>query len=93
LISFSLFDIEETAMIRTIISLDPEDKLWLDRKAEEENVTMTELVRQAIRRYREEREVASPPLERLLAETSGLWRQEDGLDYQRRLRQDWEEEV
>ncbi|HTQ79202.1 MAG TPA: ribbon-helix-helix protein, CopG family, partial [Thermoanaerobaculia bacterium] len=42
-------------MIRTIISLDPEDKLWLDRKAEEENVTMTELVRQAIRRYREER--------------------------------------
>ena len=80
-------------MIRTIISLDPEDKHWLDRKAEEENVTMTELVRQAIRRYREECEVASPPLERLLAETSGLWRQEDGLEYQQRLRQDWEEEV
>ena len=80
-------------MIRTIISLDPEDKLWLDRKAEEENATMTEIVRQAIRRYREEHELASPPLERLLAETSGLWRQGDGLEYQRRLRQDWEGEV
>jgi hypothetical protein len=79
-------------MIRTIISLDPEDKLWLDRKAEEENVTMTELVRQAIRRYREEREAATPSLDRLLEETSGLWRREDGLEYQRRLRQEWEEE-
>jgi hypothetical protein len=79
-------------MIRTIISLDPEDKLWLDRKAEEEKVTMTELVRQAIRRYREECETASPSLDRLLAETSGLWPQEDGLEYQQRLRQEWEEE-
>jgi hypothetical protein len=79
-------------MIRTIISLDPEDKLWLDRKAEEEKVTMTELVRQAIRRYREECETATPSLDRLLAETSGLWPQEDGLDYQQRLRQEWEEE-
>jgi hypothetical protein len=78
-------------MIRTLISLDPEDKLWLDRKAEEENVTMTELVRQAIRRYRVERETASPSLDRLLAETSGLWSREDGLDYQQRLRQEWEE--
>ena len=79
-------------MIRTIISLDPEDKLWLDRKAEEEKVTMTEIVRQAIRRYREEIETASPSLDRLLAETSGLWPREDGLDYQQRLRQEWEEE-
>jgi hypothetical protein len=78
-------------MIRTIISLDPEDKLWLDRKAEEENVTMTEIVRQAVRRYRGECEVAAPSLDRLLAETSGLWRKEDGLDYQNRLRQEWEE--
>lgn len=79
-------------MIRTIISLDPEDKLWLDRKAEEENVTMTELVRQAIRRYRAEHETTTPPLDRLLAETSGLWPKEDGLAYQQRMRQDWEEE-
>jgi hypothetical protein len=79
-------------MIRTIISLDPEDKQWLDRKAEEENVTMTELVRQAIRRYRVECEAASPSLDRLLAKTSGLWNREDGLDYQRRLRQEWEGE-
>ncbi len=79
-------------MIRTIISLDPEDKLWLDRKAEEENVTMTELVRQAVRRYRAEHETNNPPLERLLQETAGIWPREDGLAYQRRLRGEWEEE-
>ena len=45
-----------------------------------------------IRRYREECETAAPPsLDRLLAQTAGLWRREDGLDYQQRLRQEWEE--
>ncbi|HXO21890.1 MAG TPA: ribbon-helix-helix protein, CopG family [Thermoanaerobaculia bacterium] len=78
-------------MIRTIVSLDPDDKLWLDRKAEEENVTMTQLVRLAIRRYREESEAGAPSLDRLLEQTSGIWKQEDGLEYQRRLREEWEE--
>jgi hypothetical protein len=76
-------------MIRTLISLDPEDKLWLDRKAEEENVSMTQLVRNAIRRYREDCEAARPTLDRLLAETSGLLAGEDGLEVQLRLREEW----
>ena len=79
-------------MIRTIISLDPDDKQWLDRKAEEENATMTQLVRRAIRRYREECEANAPSLERLLEETSGIWKGKDGLEHQLRLRQEWEEE-
>ena len=76
-------------MIRTLISLDPEDKLWLDRKAEEEEVPMTQLVRTAIRRYREECESAAPSLERLLEETAGLLAGEDGLAVQLRLREEW----
>jgi Ribbon-helix-helix protein, copG family len=79
-------------MIRTIISLDPGDKHWLDRRAEEENVTMTQLVRRAIRRYREECEAEVPSLERLLEATAGLWKEGDGLDYQLRLRAEWDEE-
>ena len=77
-------------MIRTLISLDPEDKLWLDRKAEEENVSMTQLVRTAIRRYREECEAAAPTLDRLLEETAGILEGEDGLEAQLRLRGEWE---
>jgi hypothetical protein len=79
-------------MIRTLISLDPEDKLWLDRKAEEEKVSMTQLVRNAIRRYREDCEAAHPTLDRLLEETSGLLQGEDGLAIQLRLREEWDGE-
>jgi hypothetical protein len=78
-------------MIRTVISLDPDDKAWLDRRAEEENVTMTQIVRTAVQRYREEVEApALPTFEQLLARTAGLWKREDGLAYQQRVREEWE---
>ncbi|MEW6296802.1 MAG: ribbon-helix-helix protein, CopG family [Thermodesulfobacteriota bacterium] len=60
-------------MIRTVISLDPEDKTWLDRKARDERVPMAELVRRAIQRYREECELRAPAMEQLLQETAGIW--------------------
>lgn len=78
-------------MVRTIISLDDEDKAWLDRRAGEEGMSMTQLVREAIRRYRRQVEAEAPTLERQLRETSGLWRGEDGLEYQRRVRAEWDE--
>lgn len=40
-------------MVRTVISLDPDDKRWLDSKAREEKVAMTEVVRRAVKHYRE----------------------------------------
>jgi len=81
-------------MIRTLISLDEEDKRWLDRKAKEDGMTMAQLVRIAVRRYREqcEREAAAPSLEDLLQRTSGLWKGGDGLAAQLRLRDEWEGE-
>ncbi len=81
-------------MIRTLISLEDEDKRWLDRKAKEEGATMAQVVRTAVRRYREqcEREKGEPSLEELLQRTSGLWKGGDGLEAQLRLRGEWEEE-
>jgi hypothetical protein len=81
-------------MIRTLISLDDEDKRWLDRKAKEDGMTMAQLVRIAVRRYREqcEREATQPSLEELLRRTSGLWPGGDGLEAQLRLRGEWEGE-
>lgn len=73
-------------MIRTIISLEPEDKAWLERKAEAAGVPVTELVRQAIRRMRREEDVS---FEKVLKQTRGLWRKGDGLAYQRRAREEW----
>jgi hypothetical protein len=77
-------------MIRTVISLDEQDKAWLDRVARSERVPMTKLVRRAIRRLREEQEGAPGELDRLLRETAGIWKAGDGLAYQRRLRAEWD---
>lgn len=79
-------------MIRTLISLEDEEKQWLDRRAKEEGVTMTEIVRQAVKRYRQEHEAKEPSFQQVLAQTAGLSATAgDGLAAQERLRSEWEE--
>lgn len=48
---------------------------------------MTEVVRIAIRVLRAERERS---FKELLAETSGTWTEGDGLEYQQRVRSEWD---
>ena len=74
------------AMTRTVVALDSDLKTWIDAKAMQEGVPMTELVRRALQQYREH-EVQS--VERLLSETSGIWTAGDGLTYQQSLRDEW----
>jgi hypothetical protein len=92
MISFCGIDISgqrgET-MIRTIISMSDDDKAWLDRRARERGVTMTELVRQSITLYREMADPADSGFTSALAETHGIWTGLDGLTYQRTLREEW----
>jgi hypothetical protein len=76
-------------MIRTIISLDKEDKDWLDAHSRERGVTMTSLVRQAVAMLRAKEESERPPLGVLLEDTTGIWKAGDGLDYQEGLRDEW----
>jgi hypothetical protein len=73
-------------MTRTIISLEPEEKAWLERTAQARGVSMARLIREAIGRLRQQEDVS---FEDLLDQTRGLWRHGDGLAYQRRLRQEW----
>ncbi len=77
-------------MIRTVISLDEESKKWLDQQAREENVSAAELIRTAVRKYRDEKKRETIPLNDLLKKTSGIWKAGDGLAYQRRLRKEWQ---
>ena len=77
-------------MIRTVISLDPEDKAWLDRKARQEGTPMTRLVQRAVQRLRNESESNPSRFDRLLRETSGTGRFGEGLAYQRRRRREWD---
>ncbi|MGI5863973.1 MAG: ribbon-helix-helix protein, CopG family [Myxococcales bacterium] len=76
-------------MIRTLVSLDEEDKAWLDRRAAAEGVPMTELIRRAVRLLRAHEEPPAASLDELLDKTKGLWRRGDGLEYQRASRDEW----
>jgi metal-responsive CopG/Arc/MetJ family transcriptional regulator len=73
-------------MTRTVVSLDDDIKKWIDAKAVRDGVPMTELVRRALRQYREHEEKL---VDRLLSETSGTWTAGDGLKYQQGLRDEW----
>jgi len=73
-------------MTRTIISLEEQDKSWLERKAREAGVPMAEVVRQAIRRMQQ---ADDQSFDQLLESTKGVWRKGDGLRYQRKLREEW----
>lgn len=77
-------------MVRTVISLDLEDKLWLDQRAAAEHVPMAEVVRRAVRRYRRENSPEGSSFEALLLETSGIWTEGDGLHFQQVLRDEWD---
>ncbi len=77
-------------MVRTIISLNEEDKAWLDRRARDEGVTMTEIVRRSVRLYREVTDPSQSDFPLVLERTRGMWPGADGLHYQQRLRDEWE---
>ncbi len=76
-------------MIRTIVSIENDDKTWLDMKAAEEQISRAELIRRAVRFYRKASETQVRSFRRLLEDTSGIWPGEDGLSYQQRLRDEW----
>jgi len=78
-------------MVRTVISLDPEEKAWLDEKARETGKPMTAVVREAVARYRvQDTKRKKPPLGALLESSRGIWKRGDGLAWQRKLRGEWD---
>jgi len=76
-------------MIRTVISLDPDDKRWLEQQAEYHKTTIASLIRQAVKQMRHDAELKTPSFETLLAHTQGIWTKGDGLIYQQTLREEW----
>ncbi len=77
-------------MIRTIISMSEEDKAWLDRRAHEEGLTMTEIVRRSVHLYREAVDPGDSEFPLVLERTREMWKGVDGLQYQRQLRDEWD---
>ncbi len=73
-------------MTRTIISLEDDDKKWLDEEARRSGLPKSAIVRLSIRYMRLDREKS---FENLLHQPSGTWKEGDGLAYQESLRSEW----
>ena len=76
-------------MVRTVISLDERDKKWLDRKAREQGIRMTALVRQAIHDLRMRGDAThhtEPAFEEILRMTKGTWTKGDAAAWVRKMR-------
>ena len=77
-------------LVRTVISLDDEQKAWLDHQAALRRVSMASLIRQAVREFRiREQRGSAASFEEVLKTTAGIWQAGDGLEYQQRIRKEW----
>ena len=76
-------------MKRTLISLEADEKVWLDATAAREGKPAAELVRRALKLLKAQTPPSAQTFKDLLNRTRGLWRQGDGLAYQDRLRNEW----
>ncbi len=78
------------SLVRTQISLDEEQKAWLDRQAALRSVSMASLIRQAVTEFRiREQRGPAASFQEILKQTAGIWQDGDGLEYQERIRKEW----
>lgn len=78
-------------MTRTIITIDKDEKAWLMHQAKRENVSMAEVIREAIRAHRKRMDSkTTTDFNTLLMNTRGIWKHGDGLVYQNKIRSEWE---
>ncbi len=77
-------------MKKTLISLESEDKEWLEKYSHLNNQSLAESIRQAVKALRKQ-SLASRQLS-ALSSTAGLWkgRVSDALVYQRKIRSEWD---
>ena len=72
---------------RTIITLSEEDKRWLESYSNLNRVSVAEAIRQGIRKLKEAELIEN--YQTLVQRTKGLWKKGDGLDFQKKIRAEW----
>ena len=72
---------------RTIITLSEEDKRWLESYSNLNRVSVAEAIRQGIRKLKEAELIEN--YQTLVQRTKGLWKKGDGLNFQKKIRAEW----
>ncbi|MFH1350894.1 MAG: hypothetical protein ABII26_08135 [Pseudomonadota bacterium] len=73
---------------RTIITLSEEDKSWLEAYGRAYNLSLAEAIRRGISKLKESEE--SNTYRELVNATKGVWKKGDGLEYQKKMRSEWD---
>ncbi|MEE8621565.1 MAG: hypothetical protein V3W52_04510 [Syntrophobacteria bacterium] len=73
---------------RTIITLSEEDKQWLESYSRAHQISLAEAIRQGIRRLKDAE--LEKTYRTIVQNTRGIWKEGDGLKYQRKLRSEWD---
>jgi hypothetical protein len=73
---------------RIIVTIPDEDKLWLEGYSKVHKISVAEAIRQGIGHLKKTQRQKT--YQSLVDRTSGIWKKADGLEYQRRLRSEWE---
>ena len=72
---------------RTIITISEEDKRWLESYSSLNKVSVAEAIRQGIRKLKEAE--LFDKYQTLVQRTKGLWKKGDGLNFQKKIRAEW----
>jgi len=73
---------------RINITIADEDKLWLGGYAKEHKISVAEAVRKGIILLKKGE--AARAYQELGSRTCGIWKKQDGLTYQQKMRGEWE---
>ena len=79
---------EAMAGKRTIITLPEEDKEWLETYSHANQISMAAAIRRGIHKLKENE--VQETYRAIVENTQGIWKQGDGLDYQRKMRSEWQ---
>jgi hypothetical protein len=73
---------------RTIITISEEEKRWLKSYSQRYRVSLAEAIRKGIACLKAAE--GAKTYKALVQETTGIWSQGEGLEYQKRLRAEWD---
>lgn len=76
-------------MIRTLVSIEENDKRWLDKYSQKQGQSTAEIIRQAIKEFQQK--MRADQRKRVLDKTFGILKdKEDSIKFVRKIREEWE---
>ena len=76
-------------MVRTIVTIEENDKRWLDRFSDQQGRSTAETIRMAIKEF--QKKMRGGEYRRVLKDTAGLLKgKDDSVRFVRKLREEWD---